>query len=338
MDNEDLTVLTLKQKSDFVQTPAVQSLTNRAFAYLKAGYPVHFSGPSGTGKTTIAMHVAAMLNRPVLLIHGDDEFGTSDLVGGQLGFRSSRVVDNFIHSVVKTEENFTKTWVDHRLTSACKYGFTVIYDEFNRSRPEANNVLLSILQERLLELPISRMNEGYVDVHRDFAMIFTSNPEEYAGVHKTQDALMDRMITITVEHYDRETEIDITKAKSGIDHRSAAIIVDIVREFRRLGIQNHLPTVRSCISLAKITILRQSTVTPEDAAFRESCRDVLRTDTIKITRDAGRVGADWLDEIVRNVRASTDNQNGKNGKIGNHGEVTNGQRKALGGRLRGKRA
>ena len=30
-------------------------------------------------------------------------------------------------------------------------------------------------------------------------MIFTSNPEEYAGVHKTQDALLDRMITIAVE-------------------------------------------------------------------------------------------------------------------------------------------
>ena len=81
-------------------------------------------------------------DRPVVLIHGDDEFGSSDLVGGQLGFRSTRVVDNFIHSVVKTEENVSKTWVDHRLTNACKYGFTVIYDEFNRSRPEANNVLL----------------------------------------------------------------------------------------------------------------------------------------------------------------------------------------------------
>ena len=76
MDNDDLTVLTLKQKSDFVQTPAVQSLANRAFAYLRAGYPVHFSGPAGTGKTTLAMHVAAKLGRPVLLIHGDDEFGT----------------------------------------------------------------------------------------------------------------------------------------------------------------------------------------------------------------------------------------------------------------------
>ena len=96
----------------------------------------------------------------MVLIHGDDEFGSSDLVGGQLGFRSTRVVDNFIHSVVKTEENFSKTWVDHRLTNACKYGFTVIYDEFNRSRPEANNVLLGMLEERLLEMPAGRSERG----------------------------------------------------------------------------------------------------------------------------------------------------------------------------------
>ena len=153
------------------------------------------------------MHVAAQLGRPVVLIHGDDEFGSSDLVGGQLGFRSTRVVDNFIHSVMKTEENVSKTWVDHRLTNACKYGFTVIYDEFNRSRPEANNVLLGVLEERLLEMPAGRVSEGYLHVHPGFRAIFTSNPEEYAGVHKTQDALLDRMITITVGQYDRETEV-----------------------------------------------------------------------------------------------------------------------------------
>lgn len=331
MDNEELTVLTLKQKADFVQTRAVQSLTHRAFSYLKAGYPVHFSGPAGTGKTTIAMHVAAQLGRSVLLIHGDDEFGSSDLIGGQLGFRSSRLVDNFIHSVVKTEENFTKTWVDHRLTSACKHGFTVIYDEFNRSRPEANNVLLSILEERLLELPVSRATEGYVSVHPNFSIIFTSNPAEYAGVHKTQDALMDRMITITVDHYDRETEIDITKAKSGLDHRSASILVDIVREFRRLGIQNHLPTVRACISLARICVLRKANIEPGDQTFSETCRDILRTDTIKITRDGDRVGSEWLEEIIGKVCASAGKMNGVHGK-GLNGKDFNGRTKSLGGK------
>ncbi len=61
MNAEDLSLLALKQKPDFVETPAVRSLTERAHAYLCAGYPIHFSGPAGTGKTTLAMHVAAQL-------------------------------------------------------------------------------------------------------------------------------------------------------------------------------------------------------------------------------------------------------------------------------------
>jgi len=39
-------------------------------------------------------------------------------------------------------------WVDNRLTTACANGNTLIYDEFNRSRPEANNALLSVLEGR----------------------------------------------------------------------------------------------------------------------------------------------------------------------------------------------
>ncbi|MGB3194405.1 MAG: AAA family ATPase, partial [Phycisphaerae bacterium] len=54
----------------FVLTPYVKEITERALAYLKAGYPVHFAGPAGTGKTTLAFHVAAQLGRPVTLIHG----------------------------------------------------------------------------------------------------------------------------------------------------------------------------------------------------------------------------------------------------------------------------
>ncbi len=302
---DDLNVLSLKQRPDFVQTPCVQSLAERALCYLHAGYPVHFSGLAGTGKTTLAMHVAAQLGRPVVLIHGDDEYSSSDLVGGQLGYRSTRVVDNFIHSVMKTEENVSKTWVDHRLTNACKYGFTVIYDEFNRSRPEANNVLLGVLEERLLEMPVGRVNEGFLTVHPAFRAIFTSNPEEYAGVHKTQDALLDRMVTITVGQYDRETEERITASKSGLDLEDAARIVDIVREFRELGVLSLAPTVRACIMIAKVTALRAASVACDDRVFLETCRDVLRLDSVKISRDGIPASSTWLEEIVaRNCAAS----------------------------------
>jgi len=286
----------------FVSSPYVEQVTERAMAYLQAGYPVHFAGPAGTGKTTLAFHVASKLGRPVSLIHGDDEFGSSDLIGRDAGYRKSKLIDNYIHSVLKTEEETKSLWMDNRLTTACQNGETLIYDEFSRSRPEANNALLSILSEGILNLPKLRSSgEGYLEVHPEFHAIFTSNPEEYAGVHKTQDALMDRLITIHLDHYDRDSEIRITMAKSGIARLDAEIIVDVVREMRCFGVNNHRPTIRSCIAIARILALKKGHARWEDSTFQWVCRDVLNTDTAKITREGQSVMMEKLDQMIRNV-------------------------------------
>lgn len=145
----------------------------------------------------------------------------------------------------------SRKWIDDRLTVACRYGFTLIYDEFTKSRPEANNVLLSVLQEKMMDLPASRgVEESYLKVHPDFTALFTSNPEEYAGVYRSQDALRDRMVTINLDFFDRETEIAITEAKSGISRREAERVVSIVRELRESRKCEFAPTVRGCIMIA----------------------------------------------------------------------------------------
>ncbi|MGB6064510.1 MAG: gas vesicle protein GvpN [Desulfomonilaceae bacterium] len=286
----------------FVCTPHVEELTDRAMAYLEVGYSVHFAGPAGTGKTTLAFHAAAKRGKPVILVHGDDEFGSSDLVGRDAGYRKSKLIDNFIHSVVKTEEEMRSLWVDNRLTTACRDGYTLIYDEFTRSRPEANNVLLSILEEKILNLPsLRRTGEGYLEVHPSFRAIFTSNPEEYAGVHKTQDALMDRIITINVDHYDRETEIEITMSKSGISRRDAGIIVDIIRELRLLGVNNHRPTIRAAIAIARVLAHTEARAEENDNVFQSLCKDILNTDTAKVTRGGQSLMSQKVDEVVQKV-------------------------------------
>ena len=285
--------------SDFVETPYVRNISERALAYLKVGYPVHFAGPAGTGKTTLAFHVAAQLKRTVMLIHGDDEFGSSDLIGKDSGYRKAKVVDNYIHSVVKTEESMNKMWADNRLTIACQQGCTLIYDEFTRSRPEANNAFLSVLEEKILNIPSLRsLDQGYLQVHPSFRAIFTSNPEEYAGVHKTQDAMMDRLITITLNHFDRDTEVQVVMSKSQLDRKNSENIVDIVRKIREIGVNNHRPTIRACIAMGRILAHMGGNASKDNPVFRQICRDVLNVDTTKVTRGGKPLLPGKIDELI----------------------------------------
>jgi gas vesicle protein GvpN len=271
------TTLNLRPSPDFVATPSTADLADRALAYLHAGYPVHFRGPAGTGKTTLALHVAAQLGRPVMLLVGDEQFTTANLIGGNSGYKLRRVVDRYIHSVVKVEEDAQQRWVDNRLTAAVREGFTLVYDEFTRSRPEANNVLLTVLEEGLLVLPTMTRGDAYIKVHPDFRVIFTSNPAEYAGVHETPDALADRLITLDLDYYDRETEIYITVAQSNLEIEHAARVVDIVRDFRASGEFDQAPTMRSCLMIARV--IAQQGITPKatDPRFVSIVLDILES-------------------------------------------------------------
>jgi gas vesicle protein GvpN len=297
MIDEMTTVLEPSPLPDFVETKYIKDITSRVLFYIKAGFPVHFRGASGTGKTTLAMHIASKIKRPVVMIHGDEEFTTSDLVGGEYGYRIRKVVDRFISRVLKTEEDMVKRWVDNRLTVACKYGFTLIYDEFTRSRPEANNILLSILQEKMMDLPVGRGGEEqYLRVDSNFTAIFTSNPEEYAGVHRSQDALRDRMITMDLDYFGYETEVAITRAKSRLSKQNAEAIVNIVRGLRESGKCEFAPTIRGCIMIAKTLKVQGLTPSTSNGLFLRICQDILASETSRV---GSKTNQDRIKEIVK---------------------------------------
>ncbi|MEM7754701.1 MAG: gas vesicle protein GvpN [Planctomycetota bacterium] len=288
----------------FVNSARVASVTERAMAYLTLGYPVHMAGPAGTGKTTLAFHIAAQLGRPVSLIHGNDELGTGDLIGKDSGYTKSTVIDNYVSSVLKTNEDLSVKWSDNRLTEACEQGHTLIYDEFNRTTAEANNILLSILEEKVLNLP--KAGGSYLRVHPEFRLILTSNPAEYAGVHRTQDALMDRLITIDCGHYDAQTEAAITAARSGVDETIAAGIVALAAQIRTRTEGGHRPTVRGCIALGKVLASAGRTLSADDPFVEAVAWDLLGHDLA----DAG-VDRSVLAELIGSVMGPANQAQGK---------------------------
>ncbi|MDD3364726.1 MAG: gas vesicle protein GvpN [Syntrophomonas sp.] len=290
LNNNEISVLFPQAKNDFVETNYIKEIIERAIDYIEAGFPVHFKGHSGMGKTTLAFHTAWRIGRPVVFISGNEALDTSGLVGGMYGYNKKYLRDNYTSRVLKIEESVTPKWLDDHLTIACERGYTVIYDEFNRSRPETNNVLLSILQEKILPVSQAREKAGYIQVHPDFTAIFTSNPEEYAGVYRTQDALSDRMVDIELETFDYDTEVAITHLKSDLDLADCQEIVRLVRAVRRAKAEKTTPTIRACIIAAKVIKLKTDTNLTEnrDLTIKRICRDIILSDVPREEREKVR--------------------------------------------------
>ncbi|GAB3674154.1 gas vesicle protein GvpN [Halopiger thermotolerans] len=216
----------------FVETDAIRSLQDRITGWLEAGQPVHLIGPTGSGKTALALSAAAKRGRPVVWLNGDEAIDTAALVGSHAGGERYKESDQFVSGVSKKTEIVRERWVDNPLSVAVREGATLVYNEFSRSDPAAHNVLLSVLEEGVLERPGKRGEDRTIDVHPEFRAILTSNDVEYAGVHEQQDALLDRFVGIHLDYYDEETEREIVAAHVDLPAADVETIVETTRALR----------------------------------------------------------------------------------------------------------
>jgi len=138
-------------------------------------------------------------------------------------------------------------------------------------------VLLSALEEKLLVLPPNQNRAEYIRVSPHFRAIFTSNPEEYCGVHGTQDALQDRLITINMPEPDELAQQQILSQKVGIDSVSACQIVQLVRAYQANKDPDMASSLRPSLMIATICHDHGIPALAENAEFRDVCSDILLT-------------------------------------------------------------
>lgn len=275
--SERAAALVLKPRDDLYMDAELRSIQSRAVAYLRAGAPVHFRGPAGAGKTTLALNVASHLGRPVSLVTGDSRMTSADLIGREIGQRTSHVDDRYITRVQKTASETRVTWADSVLTEAMLDGHTLVYDEFTRAPAEANNALLSALEERILILSNPARTQRYVRAHPEFRAILTSNPEEYAGVTAAPDALFDRMVTFDLSWGGHAAERGIVARRTGVPLDDADAIVRIVRALRAESDGVTPISLRAAIIIGRLVKALGVKAHARDERFVQICLDVLES-------------------------------------------------------------
>jgi hypothetical protein len=115
--------------------------------------------------------------------------------------------------------------------------------------------------------------------------------------------LLDRLITIQLGHYDRETEIAITARKSGVAESEAERVVDLVRLCRAEGRDPHHPTIRAAIAIARVLACRGCKASFDDPVYVWACRDILGASMPQVVpQDAFSL----VDSLIRHAEDGVD--------------------------------
>lgn len=244
----------------FVQTAVLEPVTQRALRYLQSGYSLHLEGPTGIGKSALASHLAERRQRPMLwMMGGQDVPWQTDIPGPATQFKQ-----------------------------ACAEGWTLVYDEFNRSRPEMNTVLLSALEERRV-MRLGQQGQDCVSIHPEFRVIFTSNADEYCGTYSTQRALLDRLITLRLPVPNVLAQQQLLVELVGLSREAAALVIGIVQQFFRQVEPDSLSSLRPQLMISQVCQRTGIQVSAENAEFRQVCRDILLSRSGQSAADANEV-------------------------------------------------
>ncbi len=284
-----------------VESPELKSATTRALAHLSANSAVHLSGPVASGKTVVALHLAAALGRPVILMQGEPRIGRSEILGRELPGRRTQDTDQFIHSILRMDETVRTIGDEDRLAAACQHGHTLVYDDFTRSSAEANSILNSVLGEGILHLANrSRAGQPYLRVHPDFHLILTSSPQELSVSH-SQRALMDRLVTVRLDSYSLQAEVAIVAAKSRLGLEDVQSVVDLVRMLRVVSEHGDQPSIRASIAIARVLAQLGARARHDDDNFRWICRDVLGDSIASLAGSEESLPTGVVDEILERL-------------------------------------
>ena len=193
--------------------------------------PLHLTGETGSGKSTIAYDIAKALNLPVSILPCTRQTSTGDLTG----FNSVNAV-----------------YVSTPFREAVEHGHVFILEELTAVD---NNIILVI---NSLDNGVMQFKDKLIPVHPNFRLIATSNPvtEAYGARSKLDASTENRYLTVTFDE-------DPALVKHIASTEAVTEIAQLTELFQANGI-SRLLTQRDTKRLAQ---LKESNLFPNPLAL-----------------------------------------------------------------------
>lgn len=164
-----------------------------------AGKNILLEGEIGAGKTTIAKAVADFFDKNFHRVEGTEDLYSTTLVG------------TWQPPVLIQKGYCDEAFESGALTLAMLDGGCLFINEINRAPESTQNLLLTALDEKILEIP----NLKTVKAKDGFFIIATRNPASHIGVSVLGEALKDRFVWIKLEYQSDKEERQIVKLHTG---------------------------------------------------------------------------------------------------------------------------